>query len=73
MCSVITQYVILNEINIISKTLQTTSLDVPHAVAQLNVTKQFLLDNNFKRVLSNASSLAEDLETEACSPPQSAV
>lgn len=33
MCSVITWYDILNEINITSKTLQTTHLDVPRAVA----------------------------------------
>ena len=77
MCSIVTWYDILNEINITSKTLQTTSLDLSHAVGQLNVTKQFLLDyrtdRSFERVLSDAKSLMEDLETEACFPPQSAV
>lgn len=77
MCSIITWYDILYEINVTSKILQTTSLDVPCAVAQLNLTKRFLVDyrtdSSFERVLSNARVLAEDLETEARFPPQSAV
>lgn len=75
MCSIITWYDILYEINVTSK--QTTSLDVPCAVAQLNLAKRFLVDyrtdSSFERVLSNARVFAEDLETEACFPPQSAV
>ncbi|CAM4692580.1 unnamed protein product [Leuciscus chuanchicus] len=77
MCSIITWYNILYEINVTSKILQTTSLDVPCAVAQLNLTKRFLVDyrtdSSFERVLSNARVLVEDLETEARFPPQSAV
>uniref|UniRef100_A0A8C1MRK3 DUF4371 domain-containing protein n=1 Tax=Cyprinus carpio TaxID=7962 RepID=A0A8C1MRK3_CYPCA len=76
LCSIITWYDILYEINITSKILQTMNIDIPHATEQLNATKQFLVeyrtDSNFDRVLSSARQLADELETEAVFPPQSA-
>lgn len=52
------------------------NIDIPHATEQLNATKQFLVeyrtDSNFDRVLSSARQLADELETEAVFPPQSA-
>lgn len=55
MCSIITWYDILYEINIASKMLQTMDFDITNAIAQLNTTKQFLVDyctdNNFESAL----------------------
>lgn len=52
-------------------------IDITHPTKQLNVTKQFLVerctDSNFERLLSSARELADELETEAVFPPQSAV
>ena len=77
MCSIVLWYDILTEVNITSKKLQATNLDVAGAMTQLNATKGFLQeyrkDSKFEKVLSDAKILATELETEPCFPDVVAV
>jgi hypothetical protein len=72
-CCTILWHTILNQINLVSKTLQNINLNISEAVTMLRDTLTFLQnfrsDEKFEDVISEAESLAENLNIEKTFPP----